>query len=265
VYSKFQLAKKYLHYYITAENGHGHGIHSPFVFDFIKNVLNDKKIYPAYLLIENLRKQLLTDNTIINVEDFGAGSIVSKTKQRSISEIAHNAAKPKKYAQLIYRIVNYYQPKICIELGTSLGISTAYISLANNNGKVFSLEGSQEISKIASNNFAKLCLQNITLITGNFDETLSNTLIKSGKIDFAFIDGNHREEPTLRYFSELLINANPSSIFIFDDIHWSEEMESAWQKIKQHPQVLLTVDLFFIGIVFFKNDFKQKQDFTIRF
>ena len=265
MYSKFQLAKKYLHYYITAENGHGHGIHSPFVFDFIKNVLDDKKNYPSYSLIENLRKQLLNDQTIINVEDFGAGSITSKTKQRSISEIAYHAAKPKKYAQLIYRIVNYYQPKNCIDLGTSLGISTSYIASANNNGNIFSLEGSPEIAKAALNNFIKLNLKNISLITGNFDETLSQTLIKSGKIDFAFIDGNHREVPTLRYFSELLINANPSSIFIFDDIHWSAEMESAWQKIKQHPQVLLTVDLFFIGIVFFKTDFKQKQDFIIRF
>jgi len=265
VYSKFQLAKKYLHYYITAENGHGHGIHSPFVFDYIKNVLNDEKKYPAYSLIENLRKQLLTGKTIINVEDFGAGSIVSKTKQRSISEIAHHAAKSKKYAQLIYRIVNYYQPKNCIELGTSLGISTAYIASANNDAKIFTLEGSPEIAKAASNNFTKLNLKNISLITGNFDETLSQTLIKSGKTDFAFIDGNHREEPTLHYFSELLINANQSSIFIFDDIHWSAEMESAWQKIKEHPQVLLTVDLFFIGVVFLKNDFKHKQHFTIRF
>ena len=265
MYSKFQLAKKYIHYYITAENGHGHGIHSPFVFDFVKNILNDKKNYPSYLLIENLRKQLLIDKKIINVEDFGAGSIVSKTKQRSVSDIAHYAAKPKKYAQLIYRIVHYYQPKNCIELGTSLGISTAYIASANLNNNVFTLEGSPEIAKIAADNFSKLHLKNITLITGNFDKTLSQTLTTSGKIDFVFIDGNHREEPTLRYFSELLIHAKDSSIFIFDDIHWSEEMESAWKKIKQHPQVLLTIDLFFIGIVFFKSDFKQKQDFIIRY
>jgi predicted O-methyltransferase YrrM len=265
VYSKFQLAKKYLQYYITAQNGHGHGIHSPFVFDFIKNILNDKKQYPAYLRIENLRKQLLKDKIIIKVEDFGAGSTISKTKHRSVSDIAHHAVKPKKYAQLLYRIAKYYQSENIIELGTSLGLSTAYLSSSMHDSKVFTLEGSESVANIAENNFRKLDLQNIRLITGNFDETLSKTLIKSGKTDLAFIDGNHREEATLRYFRELLSNANQSSVFVFDDIHWSPGMESAWNKIKAHPQVLLTIDLFFIGLVFFKNDFIQKQHFTIRF
>ena len=85
------------------------------------------------------------------------------------------------------------------------------------------------------------------------------------KINLAFIDGNHRKEPTLHYFSELLKKSTNDSIFIFDDIHWSSEMEEAWNLIQQHDSVTLTVDLFFIGLVFFSTDFKVKQHFTIRF
>ena len=128
MFTRFQLAKKYLHYYITASNGKGHGVHSPFVFDFIKNVKNDKKEYTCYEMIEQQRKKLLADETIIDVEDFGAGSSVMKTNKRAVKNIAQSSLKPKKYAQLLFRMVQHYQPKTIIELGTSLGITTSYLA-----------------------------------------------------------------------------------------------------------------------------------------
>ncbi len=82
MYSSFQLAKKYFHYYFHSKNGKGHGVHSPFVFDFIIHVLNDKKKYPCYDTIESLRRSLLKNNTEIEVEDFGAGSAVIPFKNR---------------------------------------------------------------------------------------------------------------------------------------------------------------------------------------
>jgi predicted O-methyltransferase YrrM len=264
IYSKFQLAQKYLHYYFNSSNGKGHGMHSPFVFDFIINVLNDKKEYSAYTSIEQLRNQLKKDNRILEIKDFGAGSVVNKTNHRSVAEIARNAAKPKKLAQLLFRIVNYYQPKTMIELGTSLGISAAYIASGNANGKLITIEGSKAIAEIADKNFRSLGLSNIELITGNFDIILPHILEKISP-GFVFIDGNHRAAPTLNYFQQLLEKRSESSLFIFDDIHWSSEMESAWEEIKNHPSVLLTIDLFFIGLVFFRPEFKVKQDFIIRF
>src|SRR4051812_24731078 len=107
MYSSFQLAKKYLHYYLTASNGKGHGIHSPFVFNFIKFVLNDDKKYACYDEIESLRKKLLQDNSLIDVEDFGAGSTVIKTSKRIVKRIAASSLKPKKFSQLLHRIVQY--------------------------------------------------------------------------------------------------------------------------------------------------------------
>lgn len=265
MFTKFQLAKKYLHYWLVASNGKGHGIHSPFVFDFVKNVLNDKQNYQAYKPIENLRKKMLADSTVIEVQDFGAGSSVIKTNKRVVSAIAASSLKPKKYAQLLYRMVQYYKPETIIELGTSFGTTTAYLASANTASTVFTCEGSPAIASVAKQNFQSLKLNNIQLTEGDFTRTLSPLLSKLDTVNFAFIDGNHRKEPTLNYFQQLISHSTGTSILVFDDIHWSAEMEESWQIIKQHPQVTLTIDLFFIGIVFINPHFKIPQHFRIRF
>ena len=265
MYSAFQLSKKFIKYYLFAHNGKGHGIHSPFVFDFIIHVLNDKKKYPCYPRVESLRKQLLTNNTTIEVEDFGAGSAVIPFKNRKITDIARTSLKPKKYAQLLFRIAKYYHPKNIVELGTSFGISTCYLASAADASKVWTFEGSHNIAAIATNSFKNIGLKNIELIEGNFQKTIPASIDNIKNVDLLFVDGNHRKKATLEYFDIFLEKSTNQSIFIFDDIHWSEEMEEAWKLIQQHPSVTLTIDLFFIGLVFFSTDFKVKQDFIIRF
>lgn len=265
MYSKSQLLLKYLNYYFTASNGKGHGMHSPFVFDFIIKVLNDRTIYPEYERLEALRNQLLNDNTVLEVEDFGAGSSVSKTNKRTISSIAKNAAKPKKFGQLLFRMAKYYQPATILELGTSLGITTSYLSLAKPNARLITMEGSKEIADAAERNLRNLEIRNTEIKEGNFDDTLSSVVRGLSSVDFVFIDGNHRKEPTERYFQHLLSKINNDSILVFDDIHWSSEMEAAWETIKDHEAVRCTIDLFFIGIVLFRKEFKEKQHFVIRF
>lgn len=265
MYSSFQLALKYVSYQLTAASAKGHGIHSPFVFDFITNVLNDRTKYWDYNKIESVRKKSLKDQTILTIEDHGAGSSSSTSKNRSVSSIARHAVKSKKYAQLLYRIVKYYRTHSIIELGTSLGMTTSYLSSARPEGNVFTLEGSMEIANIARQNFNTLELQNVKLTEGNFDYTLPSVLYYLRSVDLAFIDGNHRREATENYFHWLLEKANSNSIFIFDDIHWSKEMERAWEHIKEHPSVRCSIDLFFIGIIFFRQEFKEKQHFIIRF
>jgi predicted O-methyltransferase YrrM len=265
MYSSSHLIKNYLRYYLTASNSKGHGMHSPFVFDFILHVLNDKKNYTPPNEVEYLRKELLENDTTITIDDLGAGSRKQLSKQRTVSSLAKNAVKPKKYSQLLFRLAKHYQPKNIIELGTSLGITTAYLSKANSTGEIITIEGSPEIAAIAKVNFKKLACSNIQLINGNFDNVLPTAIIHLSSIDLAYIDGNHRLEATLNYFEQLLAKRNNNSIFIFDDIHWSKEMEEAWQKIKAHPAALCTIDIFFLGFVFFRREFKEKQDFTIRF
>lgn len=266
MYSSFQLGLKYLNYYFTAANGKGHGIHSPFVFDLVVNVLNDKTNYAAYKEVELQRSLLLGNETIITVEDFGAGSNKGLTKQRVVQQIAATSLKPKKYAQLLYRLVNYFQPQEILELGTSLGITTAYLAKAKPTAGVTTMEGSVAIAEIAQQQFHELQLSNIHIVTGNFDETLQTVIDKAvAPFNFVFVDGNHRKEPTLRYFQQLLAKADSNTVFVFDDIHWSREMEEAWEQLKQHASVTLTIDLFFIGLVFLRKEQKAKEHFVIRF
>lgn len=266
MYSSFQLGLKYLNYYFTAANGKGHGIHSPFVFDLVVKVLNDKTNYTAYKDVERQRSLLLGNETIITVEDFGAGSTKGLTKQRVVQQIAATSLKPRKYAQLLYRLVNYFQPQQILELGTSLGITTAYLGKAKPDAQVTTMEGSVAVAEIAKQQFDELQLNNINIVTGNFDETLQQLIHQTAKpFDFIFIDGNHRKEPTLRYFEQLVAKADHNTVFVFDDIHWSKEMEGAWELLKQHPQVTLTVDLFFIGLVFLRKEQKEREHFVVRY
>lgn len=265
MYSSSQLAKKYLRYYYHASNGKGHGIHSPFVYDFIINVLNDKSHFECFDKIESLRRQLLCNTSFIDVEDFGAGSAMIKTKKRAINKIAASSLKHSKFARLLFRIVNYYKPHHILELGTSFGTSTAYMASGNPDAKLYTLEGAAAIAAIAMDNFKKLGTQNIHLRQGPFMQTLQPLLSELQKIDLAFIDGNHRKEPTLEYFTQILNCSVPSTMIILDDIHWSAEMEEAWTEIQQHAAVTLTIDLFFMGMVFINPDFRIKQHFSIRF
>jgi len=265
MYNAFQLAKKYLRYWFTASNGKGHGIHSPFVFDFVKQVLNDKNEYPAYKKIEKRRKELLHDKSSIEVQDFGAGSAVIKTRLRKINAIAASSLKQKKFAQLLYRMSAYYKPAVIVELGTSFGTSTAYLATGNRYAKVYSCEGAPAIAAIARQTFEQLQVENIELTEGDFAVTLPPLLGRIPPPGLVFIDGNHQQQATLDYFQQFLQHSNEATILIFDDIHWSAGMEAAWEQIKADPAVTLSIDLFFIGIVLLRKDFKAKQHFTIRF
>lgn len=240
-------------------------MHSPFVFQFILHVLNNKSGYVPPQEIENLRKILLHDKRVLEVEDFGAGSRVASHRKRSVAELAKTTLKPKKYAQLLFRLVKHYQPNTILELGTSLGVTAAYFAAANPSANIITIEGSKAIADIAVQNFSTLHLQNIQPQVGNFDDVLPVVLQQWPSIDLAYIDGNHRYEPTIRYFQQLLPAMHNDAILVFDDIHWSAEMEKAWNEIKQHPSVQCTVDIFFLGFVFFRKEFKVKQHFSIRY
>ncbi len=240
-------------------------MHSPFVFDFILNVLNNKTGYLPPRQLAQLRAQLLNENKLLNIEDMGAGSRLARSKKRTVAQLARTAVKPPKYGEMLYRLARHYQPSTIVELGTSLGLTSAYLAMAAPKATVFTIEGSQEIAAVAARNFSKLGLTNVIQLTGNFDQQLPQALDQLEIVDLCYIDGNHRYEPTVRYFERLLKKSNNNTILIFDDIHWSPEMEQAWAQIRQHPAVRCTVDIFQLGLVFFRQEFKVKQDHRIRF
>ncbi|MBF9238142.1 class I SAM-dependent methyltransferase [Hymenobacter sp. BT683] len=257
----FQLLA-YLRFWLRS--GNAHGLHSPFVFGVYTSVVRHTGIFDAYAPIESRRQELLNSSTSITVTDFGAGSHTGAGQQRRIADIARTAAKPPHLAQLLFRLANYFRPATILELGTSLGLTTAYLAAADSRSKVVTLEGCANVANVARETFAALQLENIRIVEGNMDNTLAPALAALGTpVDFAFFDGNHRYEPTLSYFEHCLAYRTDESVFVFDDIHWSEEMERAWEVIKAHPDVTVTVDLFHIGLVFFRKG-QPKQHFWLR-
>lgn len=273
MYSRLRLVEKYLHYYLKAANGWGHGIHSPFVYDFVRHVLRDRTVFAPYPEIEGLRRKLLRDGTQLEVTDMGAGSGSGRSGLRSVASIARDAAKSPQLGQLLFRLARYYRPAVVVELGTSLGLSAAYLAAGLKaaaegevgEGSVWTIEGCPAIAGRAAGHLSALGLGQVEVVTGNFDDRLKPLLEKIGPVELAFVDGNHRREPTLRYFNSLIQHAGKSALLIFDDIHWSAEMEAAWKEIREDRRIPLSIDLFFVGLVVFREEFKVKQDFQIRF
>lgn len=249
----------YLKFLRTSTNTHG--LHSPFVYDFITECFY-KKTYTNNSKIEKYRDTLLSNKDQINITDFGAGSRVFKSNNRSISAIARTAGISIKRANMIARMMNYFRPEKVLEIGTSLGIATATMSYGNPGSKIITLEGCQETAKIANNYFEKFDLNNIELLIGEFKNTLP-TVLENNSFDFVFFDGNHQKEATIEYFEQCLISKKNNTIYIFDDIHWNKDMEEAWEFIKNHLEVTISIDTYQWGIVFFRKE-QPKEHYIIR-
>lgn len=258
------LAKYILTYFFTARHKRGHGIHSPFVYDLIRSVFLDKAKYPEYKGIEAVRTELLRNTSLISVHDFGAGSHVIQGLQRRVCDIAQSSLSPKKYAQLLFRLIRHNQSSRILEMGTSLGISGAYLALANPKAQCITLEGSADIAAIAQQTAHACGCRHLDIRVGAFDQTLTNALNDLQTVDFVFIDGNHQKNATIEYFETVYPYCNEHTILVFDDIYWSQGMLEAWQHIIADTRVSVSIDICKLGLVFFRKGI-VKQDFRIRY
>ena len=238
-----------------------HSVHSPFVYDLITKCFYKKKSTKEYSKIDQYRSELLKNNSLLNVTDFGAGSRVFKSNNRKVSAIAKTAGITKKRARLLSRLSEYLNFNTALELGTSLGIASSAIAFGNKNTHITTIEGCTETAQIAQQQFKKHQLNNIESINADFSSFLSTN---TSNYDLVYFDGNHQKEATLEYFNSLIKNTGKNAVFIFDDIHWSKEMELAWNEIKNHPKVTITIDTFYWGFVFFRSETKHKEHFIIR-
>jgi predicted O-methyltransferase YrrM len=258
--SIFRQIYFYFLYLFRAQNLHG--LHSPFVFELYSFLISKSTI--DFSRIEILRKELLHDNRKVEVTDLGAGAKSNKSKTRTITNIIRFSSKNKKYYELISKVIEFYNFKNIIELGTSLGISSSYMAVSKSNPTINTFEGCPYTLLIARENFEKLELKNIQTNQGNIDLTLAKYLDGISDFDLAYIDANHRYEPTMAYFELLKSKINENSCIIFDDIYWSSEMTKAWTAIKKDKSVSISLDFFEIGIVFFRKGI-EKQDFILRY
>ncbi len=284
----------YLRHVFTARNTRGESIHSPYLFYIVDKLLSDKNSYYRWSEIERVRRKMENDTRVIHVTDYGTGGR-NETGQpprnglrptKTVRQIVRREVERAKVAQILFRLVNFLSEEkkeksirdgetdtnntlTIIELGTSLGLTTAYLASSHKENRVITYEGSNEIADIAQQNWKQLGLQNIELVRGNIDSALpqlgdvlraeENTLYKCARVDLAYIDANHTHEATMRYFRQILPYLHEKSIVVLDDIHHSEGMEAAWREIQSLPEVTTTMDCYHIGIVFLNKHYLKRH------
>lgn len=250
----------YLKYRLRAHSRGGFGIHSPFMFRFVTQIVEENFPYYIYAPVEKARASLRRDKGMVDITDHGSG----KSGRRRICDIVSRSAKPSKDAQLLFRIAVDIKAKNILELGTCLGLTTMYLASARSDARVTTLEGCPELARIAQRNLRNAGISNTEVVVGNIDNTLPTVLSGYDTLDLVFFDANHRKEPTLCYFRQCIGLINNATVFIFDDIHQSREMEEAWAEIKSNPTVRVTLDLYRMGIVFFNKELKR-EDYIVRY
>lgn len=254
----------YASYYLKSKTKHS--VHSPFVFDLITQVFEKKEDSPQIHEVMSIYREMVRSSRVLETTDFGAfsesGSYV--TRFLTVSQIAKGSSVSRKKGALLFNLVSHFKPANVLELGTSLGISTLYISKAIPESRIITMEGCAAKVEVAKANFVKSEVSNVEVSTGRFDTQLPLVLEKMPQLDFVFLDGHHHYKPTLRYFKQILSHSHEGTVILLDDIHWSAGMKKAWSEIKTHPDVVVTVELYNLGLVFLRKSL-SRQHFVIRY
>ncbi|MEA1898211.1 MAG: class I SAM-dependent methyltransferase [Bacteroidota bacterium] len=260
----FLRALRFLNYTFFAHHKRGAGIHSPFVFALIADVFNRPVDSNDLVEIEKLRKDLSKKKEKIHYKDPGAGSRIKRKSSRSIGEIVRTSSTQRKYGELLFKLVREFMPGNIIEIGTSLGLGSMYLATGNSKGQVHTIEGAEPLYQLAKSNFEMAGFENIHIYNDLFSDGLTRLERCVGNFDMVFFDGNHTYNHTLEYFEMCIPKTTNESIFIFDDIHWSAEMERLWDRIITDERVVVSIDLFQLGLVFFRKEL-SKQHFVIKY
>ena len=256
---------------LTAWNTGGEGIHSPYLFYLVRFLFYDRNTYYSWHAIEERRRAMLHAPKPLEVTDYGTGA----SGTRLVSDIARTSLGSPREAQLLYRLAGYLASEVrqseagrtplILELGTSLGITTAYLASPDTRIRVVTFEGSEAVAGMARMNWQKLGLKNIEVVIGNIDhmlpEYMEHTLYNNARAraDLIFLDANHTYEATLRYYELLRPLIHPKTIVVLDDIHWSPAMNRAWMELSRRSEVTSSMDLFDLGMLFFDPDYLPKH------
>lgn len=249
----------YLRFLFKSTNQHG--VHSPFVFNLVTKCFYNNQNYEAYNILARYRNQLIKNEQYVMVEDFGIGSKRFKTEFRKVSDIAKTSGSTLKKAYFLHRLCSYFKPKTILELGTSLGIGTTALAIGDKNSQVTTIEGSKELATLSEKYLKDFNINNVEVINKIFTEAIPD--LKQQSWDFIFIDGHHDQTATINYFEILLASTHNDTVIIFDDIYWSQGMTAAWNSIKNHPNITVSIDVFYFGIVFLRRE-QTKEHFYIR-
>jgi predicted O-methyltransferase YrrM len=260
----------WLKHQLTAWNTGGEGIHSPYLFEWVRMVMSDTHAYYIWSRIEGVRRKMLESDVVVNYVDYGSGSkqmCEGLRSERLVKDIANKSVSRRKKAQMLFRLVNWLGHQMrcgekgmsIVELGTSLGVTTSYLASVDSRDRVLTYEGCEDVAKLASENWNVLGLNNIECCVGEIDIEKLRVKINEIGVDVAFVDANHTYDATLKYFGVLADGVHSKSVVVVDDIHYSAEMEEAWKAICADERVTTTMDLYDMGLVFFDKHYWHRH------
>ena len=242
-----------------------YNVHSPFVYKLLKECLENQKNYYAYEKIESLRKKLKRSDKAINKSDFGAGAVnTGLQKTQSIKYLASTASSNFQKGSFLFKLVKYLEPQSILELGSCIGIGSAYMASARKKARFISVEACPETYKLAKNNCQQLGLGHLDFHCSTFSDFFEKKSIEHNSLDLVYMDGHHQYQPSLDYFERIypLLNKD-KAVVVMDDIYWSKGMNQAWKKLKEDPRVHSSIDLFQLGLLILNTDIKSKQHYKI--
>lgn len=265
----------WLKFHLTAWNTGGEGVHSPYLFEWVRMVMMDRNSYYSWDAIEDCRRAMLADDRELEFVDYGSGKLKGENgklkgengERRRVCDIARRSLTKRKYAEMLFRLVNWlgtthrlangsgtanslaFRGLTIVELGTSLGVTTAYLAMPDSRNRVLTFEGCASVAEVAEENWRKLNVKNIQCVVGAIDAAVLSRELSC--VDVAFVDANHTYAGAREYFNVLASMVHEKSVIVMDDIHYSSEMERAWKEICEDERVTSTMDLYQMGLVFF--------------
>lgn len=258
---RIQLFRRWLTFYQKATTVRR--VSHPFVRSLAAAVLEDRRWFYAFSDAAGLRDYIAQNHQLIPQSEYGAGSQVLKSKQIKVSDLGKSAAVDAGNGQLLFKLVNFLQPKILLEMGTSLGLSAVYQAAAAQEGRFLTIEGSPAIAQLAKKHLSGLKYKHIETYQGSFDEQLPAILPTLPQLDYVYLDGDHSLGPTLRYFEYCLPYLQDSSAFVVADIYWSSDMMQAWKRLQEHPRVTASVDFYDFGVLLFRKIEPQQAHYSL--
>ena len=240
-------------------------VHAPLAFGFLGEVVEDRRHFYVHDEVAALRARYAADTTVISLHDAGAGSRVKQADRRRVCDVAATSGSPERFGRYLTSLVDWRGARNVLELGSNLGIGSCCLAAGMRpDGRLVTIDADPQMAA-----FAKTALSQTVpyaraeVVTGTFVETLPSVLEELKTVDVAFVDGHHAEGPTKSYFEQVRQHCHAGSVVVFDDIHWSPGMESAWAWIRARPEVRLSFDLYRWGVVFFDPAVGEKRHYEV--
>ena len=231
----------------------GFGVHSPFVYDLITNVIEETCEFYAYRDISLVRLQLLQNEQFIQ---YGK-------KQLTVKKALKRYGISTKEGKFLFRLANHYKPHTMLSVGSSMGLAPLYLARYDSTVQCITLECVQDIAEIATQVLSKEKNPALSIKTGTYRALLPESIVQLQQIDCVYVDKNVGVNDWDTIFEQCEPFIHNATFFVLAGIRSSTEKQSYWTQFRQHPSITVAIDLYDLGLLFFQSKLHKQVYKTI--